>query len=162
MNWKKYLGIAILGAITLSACNEEKPVLDAPYSKVSGMHGTWVIGGVVQVDEQTVLKDEVDLTNYFVTGSDLLAINFDSTDFTYVVQEGAGNNPFGLSGTWAFDDENYPSEVYLVNTGDTIRMALGAPIREFDNTLTLSWERYCGDMETGAHILTYEYLFNRE
>lgn len=162
MNWKISMMLMAMTVGLLYSCNEEEPVLAPPFSKVAGLHGTWVVSSVVQVDEQTVLKDEIDLTNYFVTGSNLLALEFDSTDFTYVVQEGAGNNPFGSGGTWAFDDMDYPSEIYLYSAEDTLTVALGETIREFDNNLTLSWERFCGDAETGTHILTYKYLFNRE
>lgn len=160
--------MALIGVFAVSCSDDDdKAEIGEPFSKVEGMDGTWTIGMVNQIDEQSVLRDAKDLSEYFIIpGEQALEMTFDDGDFTYDVVPGTGSNPFGDGGTWTFDDIDYPTELWLMPTdqSDTLSFALGQPVYAHSPDLYLNLNKYCVDGATGDEvlILAYEYKFIRQ
>lgn len=159
--------VAILSVMTTACEEDDKAEIGEPYSKVDGINGSWIVSTVNQIDEQSVLRDAKDLSEYFVVpGEQSLEIEFNGEDFSYAVIPGPGSNPFGDGGDWTFDDLDYPSEVWLMpmDEADTIVVTLGQPVYEHSSELLLNQNKYCIDGATGDEtlILAYEYKFLRQ
>lgn len=152
--------LGLFVAFTFYSCEKKVYEIGDPVSKLEGINGTWNISGVTQIDEASPLKDEMDLSRFFITTTEpSLSLTFNSSDFTYSVIPGTGKNPFGESGKWEFDDMNYPSYVSLyATTGDTIVMGLGQTIRPTDSNLFLNQQKTC----EGTPVTTYQYIFDRK
>ncbi len=152
----------VLGSIGVSFHSCTKPVYEIgdPVSKLEGINGTWNISAVTQIDEASPLKDELDLSRFFVIpGEPALSLTFTSSDLTYSVIPGSGKNPFGEGGTWAFDDPSYPAYINLYSTaGDTVVVGLGQTIRPTDSQLFLDQQKKCAE----TAVTTYLYIFDRK
>lgn len=155
-----FISLAVIGMVTLFSCEKKVYEIGEPVSKLEGINGSWSITGVTQIDEASPLKDEMDLSQYFIVpGEVALILSFNSADLTYEVIPGTGKNPFGDGGDWRFDDPAYPSTVNLYsNAGDTISMGLGQTIRPTDETLFLNQQKSC----EGSPVTTYQYIFDRK
>jgi hypothetical protein len=166
VNMKKYklytlVALALVtGLATFNSCEKNVYEIGTPTSKLDGINGSWNISGVTQIDEASPLKDEMDLSKFFLKpGEPILSISLNSDELTYSVVPGTGNNPFGDGGDWTFDDPNYPSYVILYPTnGDTIQVGLGRTIKPTDSNLYLNQQKLCGD----APVTTYLYIFDRK
>lgn len=158
--WIASIAMGLFVAITFNSCEKKVYEIGTPTSKLDGINGAWNISAVTQIDEASPLKDEMDLSRFFIApGEPALSLTFNSSDFTYTVIPGTGKNPFGESGKWAFDDVNYPSNVSLYSlTGDTVVMGLGRTIRPTDSSLFLNQQRTC----EGTPVTTYQYIFDRK
>jgi hypothetical protein len=152
--------LSLIGLVTLYSCEKTVYEIGDPVSKLEGINGSWSITGVTQIDEASPLKDEMDLSKFFIVpGETALLITFNSTDLTYEVIPGTGKNPFGDGGLWAFDDPSYPSVVNLYSvSGDTLVMGLGQTIRPTDANLFLNQQKTC----EGTPVTTYQYIFDRK
>jgi hypothetical protein len=149
----------ILTAFLFIAGCKEKAVLEAPGSKLEGIHANWAMTEVLQVDEASINKDELDVSDAFI-GATPLKINFNSNDFTYTVVNTSGPNYFGEGGTWAFDDNEYPTKITLTTTNSkVITLPLVRTIRPQDTYLNVSLTRNCGT-EDAAYI-GYKFKFVR-
>ena len=132
---KKYYYVFIL--LVLLACEDPiKGDLGQPLSKIDGINGSWELVSVIQTDEQAPNKRQLDLSQYYD------------------------------SGTWAFYNSQfseydliYPDGLRIVNPlSDTINFTLGSPIREYDQILNLKLYREC----EGEHTLSYQFIFDRK
>lgn len=152
-------------ALSLAGCKPEpEGELGTPISKVDGMDGSWKITKFSQLDLNNPINEVRDLSEfYIVDGEEQLQITFNKSDRTYSVVTGAGKNYFGEGGTWGFDDDNVPSQLYLFGALDTLTFSLGSMVREFDNTLSLESPRVCDD-GAGNVIKTviYQFEFSRQ
>ncbi len=161
---KKIL-FAISGLIlVLASCKPDlKGTLGEPSDKIAGMDGSWELATFIQQDPNNPIKEERDLSEFYVVpGETPYQLNFSKTDRTYSVAPGPGRNYFGMGGTWAFDNENYPTFLYLYNVSDTLELKLGSVIRPTDNRLSIELENQCHSA-TGESTTTaiYRFIFNR-
>ncbi len=159
-----FLSLAIASSIAMfSSCNKDPYEIGDAYSKVEGLDGQWEVATVSIIDEQSVLKDEIDLTSYYTSDpANILTITFSATEMTYEVEEGEGINYFGANGAWQFDDPNYPAYLYLIfdtETGlDTTELLMGSTINEYQSQMALKYPRNCGE----ALVSSYQFNFNRK
>ncbi len=156
----KIFGIVALTLLVVWACKKEEAEIGTPYDKTAGMAGTWEVTAVALIDEQSILKDEVNLSKFYLDTA--MRISFSAAEMAYEVDEGSGVNYFGESGFWMFDDPAYPAYLYLINTSDTINdtitMEMGTTVNEYVNNLDLKFPRTCGD----AVVSSYRFSFTRK
>jgi hypothetical protein len=136
----------ILFALVIAGTACEKtdvPPLGEPLSKVEGLSGSWTLETVQRFDQSEVdlSKASFDISDVFIR--DDFRIVF-KTDGTYTVETGNTPNYFGTSGTWAFDDNEFPTMVMLVNgNGEDLTLRLNGPTRPVDQTLSFTLFRSC-------------------
>lgn len=133
IHMKKLLLINAL-AIALLGCRPERrgelgPDPDLAY----GIVGRWRAAELSITDFKSPLGDELNVSEDFATLGDPLEITF-NRDNTYEV-----NNPgkvptkFGTSGTWAFDNPEFPSKMGILNNnGETDTVYLRSMARDYD------------------------------
>jgi hypothetical protein len=144
-------------ALMLSACKPEKLVLDPAPSKLEGINGTFTLVQVIQVDENAApgTTDELNVSDAFI-GTDAPSITFNSSALTFTYNAGTSPDFIGASGTWAFDDVDFPSKV-VMNNGAQYDLNLLHTIRPQDEFLQVELLRSCG----GSTTLRYQYKFQR-
>ncbi|MEY5043395.1 MAG: hypothetical protein RJA19_622 [Bacteroidota bacterium] len=136
---------------------ETEGEIGEPFDKVAGISGTWELRAFLQQDLNSPVKEVRDLSEFYIDGvTQPLRITF-AADRTYDVDITLGKNFFGPGGTWAFDDDQYPSELILHTPTDTLVYDLGAMTRTFDTSLGIEYERSCG----GTSTVRYSFLFDR-
>jgi hypothetical protein len=156
-NSLKYLLAFSALALMLSACKPEKLVLDPAPSKLEGINGTFTLVKVAQVDENAApgTTDELDVSAAFI-GASAPTITFNSDALTFTYAPGTSPDFIGASGTWAFDDVDFPTKV-IMNNGVQYDLSLLRTIRPQDEFLEVELARSCG----GATSLRYQYKFQR-
>jgi len=122
MKTKLYTNIlltALILSIGLSGCIEEFGNPDAPFDRNEQIVGTWTVTKVVQRDllTENPLFQEVDITTWYDFDQYAITINADST---YAVTN-TGNAPDFVipDGTWALDNEEFPTAIVLTKEGST-------------------------------------------
>lgn len=149
-----YLLIAILGT-GLTACQEDY-VLDPAPSKLDGIDGTFTVSKVMQLDPNTFGElNSLDITDAFV-GDTPAEITFDSESGSFTYQTGTTIDFIGAAGSWAFDNNDYPTKITMVESGTSYDLALVNSIRPQDE-LVFQLDRICG----GAVSSSYQYMFTR-
>lgn len=153
------LSIIFLAIFALYSCRPEEPgALAAPESKLDGINDSFTLISVTQVDRRA-LGDESSLDVSDIFTSNPTQITFSSSDFTYSVVPGSGPNFLGDSGTWAFDDIEYPTTVTLTPAaGAEVVLWLNRTIRPRETMLEVEWVRSC----SGAESVSYRYMFARQ
>lgn len=161
---KKILYSIILAATMLSSCKPDvKGELGDPADKIAGINGQWEVSAFVQQDPNNPIREERDLSEFYVVpGETPTKLTFNKEDRTYAVVPGPGKNYFGTGGTWAFDNEQFPTYLFLYNDTDTIQTLLGSIVTERDNFLNIELENACTDAE-GVETVTavYRFTFSR-
>ena len=154
------LSIVLLSlVIILSSCKKDHPVLDPPGSKLEGINATWSLTEVVQVDVASIQQKKLNVSTAFV-GSTPLVMTFNSSDFTYTVTKGSGPNYFGDGGSWAFDDNEYPTQITLTpNSGAPKVLPMLHTIRPVDTYLNFMYSRTCANDQDP--YIAYEFKFVR-
>ncbi len=152
--------IFVLIAVATFSCSEDRPKLGPPSSKLAGINDTWVLTGVEQLDENATRNNILDVSSVYI-GSIPTEISFDSDSFTYVVIAGTSPNFMGDSGTWSFDDNNYPTLFTITHDGITERCSLNRTVRTVDQTLEFKYSRYC-DPDLSKKTVSYNYTFTRK
>ena len=153
--------LLVLAVVTLlQGCRPEVPTdIAAPGSKLDGINADWVMVAVQIVDNNTLNGDSISITSYYVDDTPA-EINFNSSSFEYTVTENGKRNFFGTSGTWAFDDEEFPTMIMLTtNTGDVLDLTLTTTIRPQDTRLRFNYERSCDNTTPYA---TYYFEYERK
>lgn len=161
---KKILFTAIAFALVLTSCKPEiKGELGEPFDKVKGLSGNWELGGFAQRDENNPIKEVRDLSDFYIDGiSAPTKFNFNSGDMTYTITPGPGKNFLSLNGNWRFDNPDFPTELILESTTDTLTLKLGTVPREFDQTIKMELPRFCvDDLGVASPTVTYIYTLNR-
>ena len=158
------LSLLFLALILASGCKKKiEGELGTPYSKVTGMNGTWELSKFVQIDLNNPIQEERDLSQfYLVEGTEPFSLTFDSEDRSFSAQIEAGKNFFGASGTWSFDDDNYPSFLYIDNANELLEFEMGNVVSEFDNELQLDLNRACIDGTAITETVIYRFVFTRK
>lgn len=137
--------------------------LGTPTDKVKGLEGSWELIEFVQIDLNNPIQEERDLSEFYIQeGIDPFTINFIAADQSYNVDITVGKNYFGESGTWSYDDNTYPSFIYLDNGMESIEMQLGTMVDQYDNTLNIELKRDCIDGEDITETVIYRFIFNRK
>jgi hypothetical protein len=155
----KYSIFIVTTLLLLASCKKENPELEAPGSKLEGINANWQMVEVIQVDEASISKEELDVSEAFINAIPL-QINFNSSDFTYSVVNTSGPNYFGDGGSWEFDDNEYPTKITLNTTANkTITLPLVRTIRPQDTYLNVSLLRNCGTEE--SPYIGYKFKFIR-
>lgn len=161
-NMKKTLYIAVAALLMVGACKKEMKELGAPASKVEGLLATWELNKAVQVDEQSLTKESANIFHYFSSSAKLPNITF--LDSTYTVDTaGLSFNFFGgPSGSWKFDDVDYPSKItFTPDGGASFDLKLNGPIRPQDN-LRLSKEVMHSCKGKSTWVMSYNVEFIRK
>lgn len=160
LNRLSFLLILVLAA----SCNKDDiPPIGEPFDKVEGLTATeWIISEAYLVDESNPAKPERNISDFYTTG-DRLEINFNG-DGTFEVTPGAGLNFFPESGTWAFDNNNAPTEIILTDQNMVQTVApLGGPTRISDPQLKINFaKRFCDEDGEQKAALGYRLVFNRK
>lgn len=157
MNMKQILTFFIAAMVLLApACKKETTLNPAP-SKIEGLAASWVLVQASQVDELSLIKETADITDFYATGAAMPNITFNS-NFTFTSDNtGVAKTHFGNSGTWAFDNNDYPTKIILTYTGGgTDDLPLGATIRTTDKRLKIKQTINCGTDAVFSYLLEFE------
>lgn len=163
-NTLKAIAIVLIAAATFSACKEKiEGELGEPFDKVAGLNGTWELTSFIQKDLNNPIKEERDLSEFYIQeGITPLQITFNSDDRSYETAAEVGRNYFGEGGTWGYDDDQYPSSIFLFGESDTLLFDLGRMVRIFDNTLSVELPRGCSLGSASAiETVVYKFEFTR-
>lgn len=166
----KYLPFCLLIFLaSLSSCQETQDlVLDPPLSKVVGISDTWRLTQIVQVDFLTKIPErrERDITTLAI-GANPMTVSF-TTDGNYSLNAGSSLNYLGAeSGTWAFNNNDYPTLINISANGINSELSLYGPTREIDSYLKVGVQRYCNipddnGVPQATPTLGYVYIFERQ
>jgi len=155
-----------LGVVFLSQCKKQTYTLDPPPSKIEGLNGDWSLFSVIQVDEISLSKGERNISEFYIgpDSTDLMQVTFNSSNFTFTITPGAiGRNYLPSSGSWSFDNNDYPQFIYLTDDmGITTTLKLQGPTRPQDTVLKFSFQRSCVIDGEETEYVGYRYEFNRE
>ena len=157
--------ILILTSVFVSNCKKTY-TLDSPASHVDGINGTWILYSVVQVDEFDLAKPERDISKFYLGDGSIsvMEITFNSSDFTFEITLGQiGKNYLPTSGTWKFDDDNFPKYIFLKDDeGNVTTLTMQAPTRPQDQQLKYSFDRSCTIDGDFVPYVGYRYEYNRK
>ena len=145
---KRYPILLILAFVFIvQSCTKDEPVIGEAFSHVKGISDTWVLTSIQQTDELAE-SAPLDVTEVML-GADPSTIVFNEADRSYTLTNGSSIQYLPASGKWAFDDDNYPSNVVLTSGTNTYTLNLQKPIREkVDNSLEFKYIRPIGDCAT--------------
>lgn len=153
----KFWTLLLLLGVGLAACKPEDIVLDPPGSKLDGINGTFTLAEVIQVDPFVIGSgNSLDITGAFTSGT-VPSITFNSTALSYTFAPGDGPNYLGASGTWAFDNDDYPTLISMNDGTAQYDLKLLHTIRPQDEHLEVQYERSCG----GTVSVIYQFKFAR-
>ena len=168
MKKSKYILLSsiFLGLLLFGNCTKKTYTLDDPVSKIEGLNGSWTLYSVVQVDEISLSKDERDISSFYIGDGtvEVLEVTFKSSDKTFEIVLGdIGRNYLPTSGTWSFDDNNFPQFIYLEEDNGTVTtLKLQGPTRPQDQKLKFSFQRSCTILGEEKEYVGYRYEFNRK
>jgi Domain of unknown function (DUF5004) len=161
----KKIKLSILAAtLLLASCKPDvKGELGDPSDKVAGLNGTWEVSAFAQQDPNNPIKEERDLSEFYVQeGLTPYRLTFNSSDKSYSVTNGPGKNFFGVSGTWAYDNDANPTTLYLYNVADTLTLEMGNMVRTWDTHLKINLSSMCVDASGNpTPISIYKFTLNR-
>lgn len=153
----KYLTLLLLMVGGLAACKHEDLVLDPPASKLDGINDDFSLVEVVQLDPQILGGGNTyDVTKVYTTGV-APVIAFKSADFTYTYAAGNAPNYLGASGTWSFDNNDYPTLIHMNDGTSQFDLTLLHTIRPQDEFLEVQYARSCGS----TVAIIYQFKFAR-
>lgn len=162
-----FINILIIVAFTLmiSGCKEDiKPIGD-PLSHVNGLADTWRLLSVNQVDELNDKSDNFIDVSQIIMGSVPAEFTFNA-DKSFSLDPGTMRNFLPTSGTWAFDDDRFPSKLTLTHSGGETILDMLSPVRELvDPRLEIKYIRpinNCADIDGKRGAVSYEYYFERK
>ncbi len=157
MNMKRLITLAVAG-LMLWACQPEAfKEIGPAYSVVDGIEGSWSLAMVEVQDRTLPLWETIEFTDYFQANP--VQIDFNATNNTYSITANSldGLPLSSMSGTYAFDDPEYPSNLHLISGTDTNTVKLGNMVRAIDPNLLLEELKENCD----AVYARYTYTFNR-
>jgi hypothetical protein len=125
-----------------------------------GIYGTWEISRVVQTDLKLPLPETRDVSAFFTDPTRKMQIRFSKENSSYqIVQAGWLPRVFGTEGTWAFDQNPYPTAIkFYTAQGDTLQTPLAGMPRAYD--MQMGFELIRTD-SCGNAFVKYEYTFKR-
>ncbi len=153
----------LLGIVLISSCKKEEFNIGTPYSKVKGISAHWVLKEVWQADE--IAETPPLNVSSVMVGDVPSTLSFTDQGRNYSMDPGSSVQYIPVSGTWSFDDEEYPTQVVLNNNGENYTLHLKKPVRELvDTTLEFQYIRPIGNCvslsggKTGAVSYIYKYI----
>ncbi|MEM0998116.1 MAG: hypothetical protein AAGN35_13595 [Bacteroidota bacterium] len=153
---KRYLQLFLLTLTTglvLVGCEPDPVTLDPAPSKLDGINDTFSLVEVKQVDNNGIGLTELDVSGLFI-GTTPAVIAFNSANGTWSYNTGSSLDFLGGSGSWAFDNDEYPTKIAMNNGTDNYDLTLVRTIRPAEQFLEVELTRPCG--ATG-----YRYKFAR-
>ena len=157
--------IVLVSMVIFSHCKKKTYTLDSAPSKVEGLNGSWTLYSVIQVDEISLSKEEKDISSFYIPedGNDVTTCTFSSSDRTFTITPGSeGRNYLPSSGTWSFDDDQYPQYIYIEDENGVVStLKLQGPTRPVDQYLKFSFQRTCIIDGVEKEYVGYRYEFNR-
>lgn len=148
----------------ISSCKEDSKPIGDPLSQINGIVDTWRLNNVNQVDELNDKSNNFIDVSTIMMGSDAAEITFNA-DKSFTLNPGTIRNFFPIDGSWAFDDDDYPSQIILTDTNGETILDMLSPVREnVDNRLEVKYIRPindCADLEGKRGAISYEYYFER-
>mgnify|MGYP001063032185 CR=1 FL=1 len=163
---KKIL-IFIFSVFVLVSCSpDEFPPLGDRADRVSQLTGTWSLTQVTQEDQDAVRKgfpffaQVQNITNAFPYTSITLSLN---TDNTFTLDNGNAPNILGglSSGTWAVDDQLFPSTLIFTSGSDSFELSIGSFAEIGDGVITLKKARMEERDGSLNSVLEYNYEFSK-
>jgi hypothetical protein len=162
-----FLGMGLM--MIAFACSPDEPgPIGEPANKVEQITGTWEITRVIQVDIPAEQKGFPSIAKSRDITDVLPGMSYAGATFTFDVNGAApgsfeidkGNSPLQLpaSGTWAFNDPQYPSAVVLTANG-TEQVLQIASFAEVEAG-AIVFELVRSAPERGPYV-RYEYYLNR-
>ena len=162
---KRIIAILFLFLLIFSCQQDEIPAIGEKTDYISMLSGTWNMVKFVQIDADAEAKGfpayatEKDLTDVFpghsYTG---FSITFNA-DGTFSTSKGASFMQMLASGTWAVDDEEYPSAIILTNGTVTQNVSLGSLADVIVGKVQFKEERK--QTETGKVKIKYVYSLTK-
>ena len=163
----KTILIFIFSILILASCSpDEFPALGDRADRVSQLTGTWSLTKVTQEDKDAVRKgfpffaQVQDITNAFPYTSITLSLNVDNT---FTLDNGNGPNILGglSSGTWAVDDQMFPSTLIFTSGSDSFELSIGSFAEIGDGVITLVKARQEEKSGSLQDVLEYNYEFSK-
>lgn len=159
----KAIIICLLAWAAGSAACKKRPVLEPPVNKIAGISGNWTLSIVEQVDVNNKLgnikSDTVmDVTSLYLGSKTPMKMTVQSNG-NYSITAGVASQYFPkTTGTWKFDNNEYPSMVILdAGTAEEMKYPLIAPTRPQDSYLALKATKICN----GKRTVSYNFYFKR-
>jgi hypothetical protein len=142
--------------LVMVGCKPEELVLDPAPSKLDGINDTFTLVGVTQIDFNAApgATEQVDVSGVFI-GSSPATITFNSADKTFSYATGSSLDFLGATGSWLFDNDDYPTKIEMNNGSAVYDLILVRTIRPQDQFLEVEMARGCG----GG--FGYQYKFQR-
>jgi hypothetical protein len=149
----------LLLILVVTGCKKEYPEIGDYPSKVEAMQGTWKAEKVIQVDYDALEKGE-NLFQWDMSGQ------FNLTDFTikfnadktFEISGTAHNFAKINGGTWAFDNDAFPSQIEITDGTTTDVFAVIAPPKSGFDMCTISYDR----LSNGKKIIGYQYYLKKQ
>jgi len=155
--------LLVIGVLASGCKKKIEGELGAPYSKVTGMTGAWELTEFSQLDLKNPIKEERDLSSFFIQeGSNPFTIEFNSEDRSFSTSIEIGKNYFGDMGTWGFDDDDYPSFLYIDNGSQILEFEMGNMVDQYDRELNLDLNRACVSGDDITETVIYRFKFIRQ
>lgn len=153
-----------LSLLAFAACRPEAyKRIGESYSVIEGVNGKWSLS-VVEIEDRSFPQWETrEVSDYFnaPNSNNQVDLEFNSTNNSYTITANSLDGlPFtSMNGSYAFDDPEYPSNMYLMAAGssDTTTVALGSMVRSIDVEMKFEeLKSSCGEV-----YARYIYTFNR-
>ena len=150
--------------LTKGCIDDIKPIGE-PFDKLEAINGTWKLIEVIQIDEidDDEASKRLDVSSILI-GTDPAEFSIDSGSKSYTIETGTSRLVIASSGSWSFDDDEFPSEIIL-NNMEVLKMQ--SSIRPFDTELRVLYTRPKGDcldvnFADLEGYISYEYVFERQ
>ena len=130
------------------------------YDLAEGITGAWEIQ-MVDIEDITLPVPETrSISDFYTSGTEVLGLSFDASSEMYTVTNPQlPGNIFGTGGTFAFDNDEYPTMLSLYDaSNDTIVVDLQNMVRSIDPNMGLSYTR----TTCGIDYVRYYYTFKRQ
>lgn len=154
---KKTIWLALTALLFWACTPEPFKSPDGSYDLTAGIEGSWTMESVVIEDRSFPTFTTLDITEYFSEG---LNLTFNPEDQSYEVIGTLEGHPFGASGSYAFDDDEFPTAITFTPANPelgTATISLGNMVRIIDPSMTLLHNRSSCDQQYAQ----YQYTFNR-
>ena len=155
-NTIKLPALGLLALLAFAGCKKETKEIGDPSSKLQGINDVWVLEKVEQTDPGDA-EFVIDVTTAFTEGG-APEMTINSADFTYSFNV---TDPIfiGTSGSWAFDDNTFPTRIDATYNGNTAPLKLLRTVRTVDQQLSFQLMRYC---DGGTASTIYHFTFKRK
>lgn len=165
INQAKSMKAIIIASIFIGfmACKKEIKDIGTPSSKVEGLQATWKLTSCSMIDELSLTKEAIKMGDVFTKNpvNVLPNIKFETVagirKYTVDTTNLLINFFQNPTGTWNFDNDEFPTTIQFVPDGGTaFELPLGGPIRTVDSVLKLRKSVYCGGELKFSYVLEFE------